>query len=79
MAHAKLQEAIIAAGYEPLIIVGFGNRASGEFSLKVGAHPAIRTVRDDTWQLIKDTMNRALDNLRESPLDDLENIFREDV
>lgn len=69
---AKLQEAIIAAGYEPLVIVGFGTRADGQFSLKVGAHPAIRTVRDETWQLIRETINRALDNLREAPLDDLD-------
>ena len=72
MTHAKLQEAILAAGYEPLIIVGFGTRAGGQFSLKVGANPAVRNVSDETWQMITETINRALNNLREKPLDDLD-------
>ena len=70
--HAKLQETILAAGYEPLIIVGFGTRADGQFSLKVGANPAVRNVSDDTWRIMRETIERALDRLRESPLDDLD-------
>jgi hypothetical protein len=69
--HAKLQEAILAAGYEPLIIVGFGER-NGKFSLKVGANPAVRTISEETWQIMRETIDRALDNLRDSPLDDLD-------
>lgn len=72
MAHAKLQEAILEAGYEPLIIVGFGIRPDGAFSLKTGAHPAIRTISEETWQVMRQTIDRALDRLREAPLDDLD-------
>lgn len=75
MKHAKLQEAIIAAGYEPLIIVGLGTRATGECRLKVGAHPAVRTISDEAWELMRETINRALDNLRNSPLDDLDMVL----
>ncbi len=72
MTHAKLQEAILAAGYEPLIIIGFGTRADGQFSLKVGANPAIRSVSDETWLLMRETIDRALDDLRSAPMDDLD-------
>lgn len=71
MAHAKLQEAILAAGYEPLIIIGFGTMGD-QFSLKVGANPAVRSVSDDTWLIIRQTIDRALDRLREAPMDDLD-------
>ena len=67
----SLEEAILAAGYEPLIIVGFGSQ-NGQFSLKVGANPAIRTVREETWELIRATVIKSLDRLRDLPMDDLE-------
>lgn len=67
----SLEAAILAAGYEPLIIVGFGSQ-NGQFTLKVGANPAVRTVRDETWELIRETVIRSLDRLRELPMDDLE-------
>lgn len=72
--HVKLQEAILAAGYEPLIIVGFGVRPNGSFSLKVGAHSVVRKVSNEVWEEIREVLDRALDRIRELPMDDLDTV-----
>jgi hypothetical protein len=71
MAHAKLQEAIVAAGFTPIIVVGFGDK-DGEFAFKIATIPAMRELSDETWEMIEETITRSLRRLKTLPLDDLE-------
>ena len=58
--------------YVILLAIGHGQRPDGTFTIKVAAHPVIRTLPRATWQATRETIIGAIDKLMASPLDDLE-------
>ena len=59
-------------GYTPLIAIGFGERADGTYSVKVAAHPALRSLHAATWTVTLATIMQALARIHSDPLDDME-------
>lgn len=72
MSKRDLGAALEERGYTVLFSVGFGERTDGVYSIKVAAHPAVRQLSGQTWQVMRQTMVDAIDKLMASPFDDLE-------
>lgn len=72
MTTRSLEDALAARGYTCLFAIGFGERPDGTFSIKVAAHPGVKRLHGQTWDVCRQTIIGALDKLMASPLDDLE-------
>ena len=72
MTRKSYEAALEAHGYTVLMSVGFGMRPDGAYSLKLAASPMLKSVSDEHWEMIRDTLIKSLDQLRETPMDDLE-------
>ena len=68
----KLGSALEERGYTVLFAIGHGNREDGAWSIKIAAHPGVRTLPPATWAVTRETIIGAIDKLMASPLDDLE-------
>ena len=69
----ELGNALINAGYFPILAVGLGEDAQGKLRLRLaGEASVVRQVSDTHWQVIRETLIKSLDRLRSLPLDDLE-------
>ena len=69
---SKYEAALEARGYTPLICIGFGERPDGMYSVKIAAHPVIRSFKPETWAVLRQTIIGAMDKMLSEPLDDLE-------
>ena len=69
---ARFETALEARGYTPLICIGFGERPDGTYSVKIAAHPVLRSFRPTTWAVVRQTIMDALDKVVSEPMDDLE-------
>lgn len=67
-----LGAALEERGYTVLFAIGHGRRIDGKWSIKVAAHPGVRTLSEQSWQTTRQIIIDALDKLMASPLDDLE-------
>ena len=66
------EAALEARGYTVLLSVGFGEKPDGSYSLKVAASPVLKTVSEENWMVILETLVGALLKMRATPMDDLE-------
>lgn len=68
----SFEAALEAKGYTVIMAVGFGERIDGTYSIKLASSPLLRGLSEGTWRMTRETIIRAMDRMRESPLDDLE-------
>lgn len=72
MTPHSFERSLEQRGYTCLFCVGFGQRIDGSHSIKLAASPVLRGLTEEAWQATRETIIRALDRMRDSPLDDLE-------
>ena len=68
----SLDDALGERGYVTLFAVGLGRRLDGTASIKLAARPGLRDIPESDWIIIRETILGAMEQLRETPMDDLE-------
>ena len=69
----NMVEALEEGGYMPFFAAGVRVSEDGVPEMRLdGEMSIVRKLEDDVWQMIRDTLVNGLDDLRASPLDDLE-------
>lgn len=58
-------------GYTVLFAIGQGQRPDGSYSIQVAAHPVIRELSEETWQVTRGIIVATIDKIRDSVADDL--------
>ena len=67
----SFEAALAKGGFVTIIAVGFKEEAE-DYRIKIAANPVLKSLPPGVWDSLVETISAGLDQLYDTPLDDLE-------